>query len=133
MIAGLCVRPVRLPQSSANQARAAIFWASSAMCLTTAVKTGRPKIDRERNKPARLSAGLHALQAGQFVVDNGRGITVCGDRLEVEPVARFNVDLTWISAVCSAEGIAVVQHIPTIGNVEGVHGKRPGFAERFPE
>ena len=48
-------------------------------------------------------------------------------------MAGFNLGIAGIGVMGPAEGVAVVQQVSAVGQVEGVQGKRPVFSERFAE
>src|SRR5690348_1452637 len=54
-------------------------------------------------------------------------------RLKMKAIAHFPVDLARVGIVRPTEGVAVVDQIPAVGHVEGVHGYRPILPERFAE
>lgn len=50
--------------------------------------------------------------------------------LEMKAVAHFHVDLAGIGIMRSAKGIALVEQVSAVGNVEGIYGEGPVFSNR---
>ena len=49
----------------------------------------------------------------------------------MEPVPDFAINLPRVDIVCPAEGIACVQKVASVGNVDGIGGNGPALSELF--